>query len=132
MSQITLIAAVGRRGQLGLNGDMPWGRGHPEDLKRFREKTTGGIVIVGHNTWRWVAHLDGTHGRIFLEDNLRWTPFELAERLARRFDNPNIWIAGGAKTYARWMTRCTAFDITRLPYDGPADVWMPPIEWNQA
>ena len=123
MSEITLIAAIGERGQLGLKGDMPWGRGFPDDLKRFREVTAGGVVIVGHRTWPSVQHLNGTHGRLFLVDDPLRTPHKFADDIAITFGNPEIFIAGGAKTFARWMPRITAFDVTRLPFEGPADVY---------
>lgn len=126
MTQITLIAAIGQRGQLGLRGELPWasnfGHAYREDLRRFREVTTGGLVIVGHRTWPNVKHLDDTYGRVFVADDLRRHPVELTEAAARRFHR-SIFIAGGAKTYARWLRHITDFDVTLLPYDGEADVY---------
>ena len=45
---IYLIAAVGRQGQIGLNGRLPWR--HPEDLQWFKEQTMGKVVVCGFNT----------------------------------------------------------------------------------
>ncbi len=45
---IYLIAAVGRQGQIGLNGRLPWR--HPEDLQWFKEQTMGKVVVCGANT----------------------------------------------------------------------------------
>nr|AIA14822.1 Dihydrofolate reductase [uncultured bacterium] len=127
---VRLIAAIGRQGQLGLNGDMPWGRGHPEDLKRFRELTTGGIVVTGHRTFETVKHLDNTHGRRFIRDFASLSPVRyLADVVSEFGDDRVIWIAGGAKTYARFAPWVNEFVIRTVPYTGPADVFLPPL-WS--
>jgi len=38
-----------------------------------------------------------------------------------------IWIAGGAKTYARFLPHVRRAIVTLIDYDGPADVWMPQL-----
>jgi dihydrofolate reductase len=124
MTEIILIAAVGRQGQLGLNGGLPWGDDFKEDRKRFRNVTAGGIVISGYVTYQTIKHLDGTHDRAFLSD---WTDLTIPQQLLKVGRSRTIFIAGGAKTYTRWLPYITRFDITVLPYDGPADVYMPPL-----
>ncbi len=56
MIDVTLIAAIGQQGQLGLNGGLPWksnwGHAYLADLWRFRETTTGAVMIAGHRTAR--------------------------------------------------------------------------------
>ncbi len=47
---VELIAAVSRNAVIGLDGTLPWNI--PEDLRRFRELTTGHCVIMGYNTWQ--------------------------------------------------------------------------------
>jgi len=47
--KISLIVAVDKNRGIGKNGKMPW---HiPVDLKRFKELTTGNIVIMGRKTF---------------------------------------------------------------------------------
>ena len=45
----TIIAAVGKNLELGKNGDLIWHL--PNDLKFFKEKTTGHKVFMGRNTY---------------------------------------------------------------------------------
>ena len=126
--EIVLIAAVGKSGQLGLNGGLPWGEDFPEDRARFARVTTNGIVIVGRQTWDSVKHLNQTHGRMFMFDSTRGNdpiPQFSLDSVAK--SQATVFIAGGAKTYTRWMPYITRFDITVLDYDGAADVYMPPI-----
>lgn len=128
---VRLIAAIGRRGQIGLAGDMPWGRGFPEDLRRFRELTAGGIVLVGWRTWPTVERLQGTHGRRFIVDDVKLAPAEMLAQLQEpgvpgRKHRP-IWIAGGAKTYVRYAPFVEEVVIRRVPWDGPADTYLPDV-----
>jgi dihydrofolate reductase len=46
---ITLIAALARNGVIGKDNALPWHL--PEDLKHFKELTTGHAVIMGRKTW---------------------------------------------------------------------------------
>ena len=46
---LTLIAALARNGVIGNNNALPWHL--PEDLKHFKELTTGHAVIMGRKTW---------------------------------------------------------------------------------
>lgn len=46
---ICIIAAVADNGVIGKNGRIPWNI--PEDLKNFKNLTTGNTVIMGRKTW---------------------------------------------------------------------------------
>jgi dihydrofolate reductase len=129
MREIKLIAAVGRSGQLGLKGGLPWGDLFPEDRNEFRRRTAGGVVIVGHRTWPTVRHLQDTAGRSFLHDNTGVTPHGFLD-LYEIDPTQTVWIAGGASTYLRWLPMVTERVITVLDFDGPADVWMPRTVWS--
>jgi dihydrofolate reductase / thymidylate synthase len=49
MSTFKLAIAATRDGGIGARGTLPWRL--PGDLRRFRESTTGGVVIMGRRTW---------------------------------------------------------------------------------
>jgi dihydromethanopterin reductase len=125
---VRLIAAVGRSGQIGLKGGLPWGDLFPEDRIAFREATRDCPVIVGHNTWPSVKHLHGTHGRDFFKDNTGLRPQGFLRLYG--LEDRTVWIAGGAKTYLRWLPFAGERRITVLEWDGPADVWMPRDVWS--
>lgn len=121
---VNLIAAVGRSGQLGLYGRLPWH--DPEDLRWFRSNTIGGVIIVGYRTAQMLPTLPG-------RTTLVWERREAPERfLARiRETERTIWVAGGEKTYAAFMPFVRRAYITRIDYDGPADTFMPEL-WNSS
>lgn len=46
---VSIVVAHSRNGCIGRDGDLPWRL--PTDLKRFREITTGGAVVMGRRTY---------------------------------------------------------------------------------
>jgi dihydromethanopterin reductase len=122
MMDVRLIAAVGRRGQLGLGGRLPWH--DPVDLRWFKENTMGGVVLFGGRTYRAVGDLPG---RV----KARWSghspPGAVLMQIAARYKGKVIWIAGGAYTYTAFMPFVRVAVISRIDYDGEADSFMPPI-----
>ncbi len=67
MPDIRAMCAIGRRGQLGLSGRMPWenakGPEYTADVHRFFDLTRGQVILLGPRTYRSVptfAHEDRT------------------------------------------------------------------------
>jgi dihydrofolate reductase len=46
---ISIVVAHASNGVIGRDGDLPWRL--PSDLRRFRELTTGGTVVMGRATY---------------------------------------------------------------------------------
>lgn len=109
---ITAIVAIGRRGQLGLNGELPW---HDSaDLKWFREYTAGKVVIVGSATAKKLPELPG---RIVVVWHRDAHPSELVKQY------PDAVIIGGGMTYRAFSRYIKRWNISVVDYDGPADTW---------
>lgn len=50
---ISIVAAIGKNRELGKNNKLLW---HiPEDMKRFRQLTTGHVVIMGRKTYESIG-----------------------------------------------------------------------------
>lgn len=126
-ASVRCICAIGRSGQLGLDGMLPW-EGSPErvyveDVERFFEITRGHVLVAGPVTIRAVpdwalAHLTCVAVR----------SSERPEEVLSRFPGRIVYVGGGPAlwdVYARYIEH---WDINRLPYDGPADRWFKP-EW---
>lgn len=120
--QVNLIAAVGKSGQLGLEGRMPWH--DSEDLRFFRAMTVGRVVIVGMATYLKLPELPN---RIVLVDNPMITPEAFLAHVRADHDPSEVWVAGGAKTYARYMHLVRRSFVTHVDYDGEADTYFPPL-----
>ncbi|QIG73959.1 dihydrofolate reductase [Rhizobium phage RHph_N34] len=125
--KINLIAAVGKSGQIGLNGELPW---HDrEDLKWFQEVTAYGYLLAGHVTFESVRKKIHTLGRILVEDHKNSTVDSIRDHAAF-CGAKSIFIIGGAKTYTKWMPYVDRFYISRIDYDGPADTYFPEVNWR--
>ena len=52
--RISLIAAASENNVIGNHGTIPWNI--PEDMRHFRETTTGKPVIMGRKTYESIGH----------------------------------------------------------------------------
>lgn len=132
---VNLIAAVGKRGQLGFAGRIPWR--DPEDMRWFRWMTGGDVVVMGRKTWtslptptleaRTLVIVSANGSRSFTPDGANMPIPIDPERVMEIYFDRKIWVAGGEQIYRLWMPYVRRCYITRVDYDGPADVWMPPL-----
>lgn len=126
---ISLIAAIGRQGQIGLRGALPWH--DSQDLKWFRHMTRGAELVVGPKT---AAQLPVLHGRRVWIDDRAWEDpldFLRAHDLMASGQTPkvDIFVIGGAATYVRWLPQVGRLYLSRIAYDGEADTYMPSL-WD--
>ncbi|MEN3238581.1 dihydrofolate reductase [Methylobacterium ajmalii] len=120
MNNVAIIAAVGRSGQIGMNGVLPWYDG--EDLRWFRHVTMGQVLIVGSKTLELLPPLPG---RAVFGWGREIDPGQMVASLVEKNPDKMIFIAGGARTYQAFMPFVRTCHITRVNYDGPADTFMP-------
>ena len=124
---VRCICAIGQSGQLGLNGVLPWegnhGRPFQEDVARFFEITKGHVLLAGPRTIASVPQFAFKDRTIAVIRSAMKPDDVLAQYRGRV-----IFIGGGPpvwEVYARYIQH---WDVTRLPYDGPADRWFNP-DW---
>lgn len=134
---INLIAAVGTKGEIGYHGRIPW-LSDPniqntlrEDLGWFARQTAGGVIVVGTRTYNEMLTMGFVPGS---RDVWRWNGRHpvgafLAE-LEEAHPHRDVWVCGGAWTYQAFMPYIQRFHISRIPWTGPADAFLPPILGN--
>jgi len=124
-ADVRSICAIGQRGQLGLNGELPWeGNKDPEyvaDVKRFFEVTHGHVLLAGPKTFRSVPAFAFEH-RTIVELRSGMDP----EQTLARFPGRVVFIGGGPPVWDVYAPLIRHWDVTRLPYDGEADRWFNP------
>ena len=122
MAEVRAMCAIGRRGQLGREGRLPWegakGREFREDVQRFWAATRGHVLLVGPRTKRSIPAF-AYRDRTIVEIRSGEAP---ADVLAR-FPDRVIYIGGGPAVWTAYAGYIQRWDITRLPYDGEADRW---------
>lgn len=103
------IVAIGRNGQLGLDGELPWH--DADDLLWFKEFTMGKILIVGSNTAEKLPPLPGRELIVWAHDSFN------------RLIELDAVVIGGAATYEKFAPYINRWHIGRIDYDGPADTF---------
>ncbi len=105
---IKIIAAMTYDRVIGQNGKMPWRL--KDEIKHFKELTTGGTVIMGRNTWESIGSrpLKNRQNivltRTFIMDNINscCAVSSVGEALDKA-SNDSVWIIGGGEIYKEFM-----------------------------
>jgi dihydromethanopterin reductase len=125
MTDVRSICAIGQRGQLGLDGRLPWegakGAQYVADVQRFFEVTRGHVLVAGPKTIASVprfAYADRTIEVIRSADR--------PEDVIARYPGRVVFIGGGPPVWDVYAPFIRHWDVTRLPYDGDADRWFDP------
>jgi dihydromethanopterin reductase len=124
------ICAIGRRGQLGLGGVLPW-EGHkgPEyraDVQRFFDVTKGHVLVAGPRTFASIPAF-AFEDRTIVEIRSSMDP----EAVLSQFADRVVFVGGGPPVWDSYARYIRHWDVTRLPYDGDADRWFNP-QWLTA
>jgi dihydromethanopterin reductase len=124
-AQVRSMCAIGLSGQLGLDGRLPWeGDRRPEfvaDVARFFQLTQGHVLLAGPKTVSAIpsfALAERTVVTIRSGDDPR--------SMLERFPGRVVYIGGGPPVWDVYAPFIEHWDVTRLPYDGPADRWFDP------
>lgn len=137
---LTAIAAVARNRVIGRDNDMVWHL--PEDWKRFRRVTDGGVLVMGRRTHESIgAPLPGretivlTRDPSYSDDRVRIV-HSVEEALAALRDYPEKrwWVAGGGQVYALFWDHLTDLDVTEVDEEPEGDALFPvidPVEWRE-
>lgn len=118
---------------IGLQGRLPWH--YPEDLKFFRQTTTGHTVLMGRKTYESIGKPLPNRRNIVLSTTLSPQPgVEVIRELAQLETLPGldsqgtIFLIGGAQLFDLLLPDCAGVYLTRVlpPYEG--DVSLQPFE----
>lgn len=128
---ISLIAAVSKNGVIGRDQKLPWDL--PEDLKRFKEITTGAPVILGRKTFESIGRLLPGRKNIIVtrrRDLLvpgAFVAASLEEALALAEAAPETFILGGGEIYRLALPIADRLYLTEVDVRIEGDATFP--EW---
>ncbi|MBP9998812.1 MAG: dihydrofolate reductase, partial [Bacteroidales bacterium] len=132
MTERCIIAAIGRKNELGVNGDLPW---HiAEDLKYLKRTTLGCPVIMGRTTYESLPFkpLKGRKNIVLSRKELSIEGVccvkDIEAAFAQVEGEPRCFVMGGASIYAQTMDCVDKLYITHVNAEVPqADVFFPEI-----
>lgn len=136
--RVTLIAACDRNRIIGTGNRLPWSL--PEDLKRFRQITSGHPVIMGRKTYESIGRplpnrenfvitrngafaAPGVHRAGSLEQAL-----EGAREACRKAGVQEAFVIGGGEIYRQALPRADRLYLTRVETEVEGDASFP--EWQ--
>jgi dihydrofolate reductase len=139
MTQVTLIAAVGRNGVIGVDNDMPWHL--PEDFAFFKRMTMGHPMVMGRKTFESIGRVLPGRRSIVVTRQQDWhhpdveTAHSLSEALSLAGPADEVYVCGGGEVYAEAMPWAHRLLITEVAQSPEGDVRFPPIDpadWREA
>lgn len=138
---ISLIAAIGKNRQLGVNNKIPWNV--KEDIKNFKKLTFGHHILMGRKTFQSIGKaLPGRVNIVITRNNkfeykncLVFDCSYKAIEFAEKNGETELFIIGGASIYDFFLKNNLANKIylTEVNYDGNADTFFPKFkkeEWK--
>lgn len=101
---INALFAVDHYGGMGLNGSLPWPH-NAADMKRFKELTTGHVVVMGHKTWKDPKMPKPLNGRtvyvaastpVSYASTIKGNLTDRLLEIEKNHPNQIIWVIGGS------------------------------------
>ena len=138
MTNVTLIAAVGRNGVIGAGNAMPWRI--PEDFAFFKRTTMGHPMIMGRKTFDSIGRVLPGRRTIVVTHQPNWhhpaveTAHSLSEALSLAGPADVVFVCGGGQIYAEAMAWAHRLLITEVDQSPDGDVRFPPINpsrWHE-
>ncbi|GAA4124956.1 dihydrofolate reductase [Knoellia locipacati] len=139
MTQVTLIAAVGRNGVIGSDNDMPWHL--PEDFAFFKRTTMGHAMVMGRKTFDSIGRALPGRRTIVITRQADWrhpdveTVHSLDDALGLAGPVGEVFVAGGGEIYAQAMPFAHRLLITEVEQEPEGDVTFPEIDpavWHES
>lgn len=138
MSIIIVVAMTPGNHVIGDKGQIPWKL--PDDLKRFKDITTGKPIIMGRTTHESIGRKLPGRENIVLTKQLGYKPHPGCYVASTVFDainiansfNPEIAIIGGGEIYKQTISYANTLHVTYVHGTYVGDAFFPPIgpEWE--
>lgn len=142
---ISLIAAVAENGIIGGGNTLLWNI--PEDLKHFKEKTSGHTIIMGRKTFESIGRplphrinivitrdsqylRDGISVMNSLEEALQFASLEQGKAFEQNQEEIETLIIGGGEIYHQAIEKADKLYITEVHKVFDGDVTFPEIDKN--
>lgn len=130
--QITLIAAMGKNREIGLDGQMPWHL--PAELQHFKKATMDRAIVMGRKTWQAIGRPLSGRQNIVISRNtgLKAEGAEVVSSLQQAVDqstSPEIMVIGGGQLYELALPMAQRLILTLIDIEPEADTWFP--QWDQ-
>ena len=136
MNNISIIAAIGKNNELGKDNKLLW---HiSEDLKRFKNITSGHSVIMGRKTFNSIKNkaLPNRRNIVITSDTSFTAPnieivHSIDEAMKLTKSEKEVFILGGATIYKQFIPYTFRMYLTIVHKAYEADIFFPEFDISQ-
>jgi dihydrofolate reductase len=130
---ISIIVAIAENNAIGKNNDLLW---HiPEDMKRFRQITSGHKIIMGKRTYESLPYRPLKNRTNIVISDIPGDHYEgcvMAYSIQEATDHcspdEECFIIGGGMVYRQFLPLADKLYITRVDKSFDADIFFPDID----
>lgn len=141
--KISMIVAMSKNRAIGKDNKLLWHL--PSDLKYFKEKTQGKVVLMGRKTFESIGKPLPNRINIVLTSDKNYLPESFVNLESKNFDSGSLivtnslekletylhdkcdelFIIGGATLYEQYMSRANTVYITEVDVETEGDTHFP-------
>ncbi|PIF44216.1 dihydrofolate reductase [Chryseobacterium sp. 52] len=129
----TIVVAMGEKNEIGFENKLLWHL--PEDLKHFKNITSGHPIIMGRKTYESIGKALPNRTNIVISRKKKWFEegilivgsIKEAIKFAKKIDE-NVFIIGGGNIYEQTMDIVDKLEVTLVKADLEADTFFPKID----
>lgn len=132
----SIIVAMGKEREIGVGPSLPWRI--PEDMRRFKELTTGHTIIMGRKTYESIGKPLPNRTNIIVTKNQNYEApgcivvHSLDEALEKTDPGEEVFVIGGATIYKQTLPVADKMYVTEVDEIYPdADVFFPEFDLNE-
>lgn len=129
---IKIVVAVSKNWVIGNNNTLIWKL--PNDLKRFKEITTGGSVVMGRKTYESIGRPLPNRRNIIITRDLNYhiEDCEVVNSIeeALLLTNNDCFIIGGGEIYKQSLPITDVIYLTRIDEEFEGDTYFPELNKN--
>lgn len=131
MMLISLVVAVSSNNVIGKNNQLPWHL--PNDLKHFKQLTTGHAVLMGRKTFDSLGKPLPNRRNIVISRSIKQIEgceavASIEEALELCKEEKEIFIIGGAEIFREALPIVNRIELTRIHQNFEGDTFFPKID----
>ncbi|MDA9221470.1 dihydrofolate reductase [Methylophilaceae bacterium] len=129
MNKFSIIVAMSENYVIGLNNSLPWHLS--DDLKRFKEITTGHQIVMGRKTYESIGKPLPNRDNFVLTRNAK-LQIDGINVIKSLNDIPSsdkkTFIIGGGEIYTQLINSCDELLVTKIHCEIDGDAYFPIID----
>lgn len=132
---LSIVVAIAKNNAIGKDNKLLWRL--PNDLKHFKQITTGHNIIMGRKTLESLPKLLPDRHHIVLTRDSEYkvssemvSVFNSVEELLKSLGGEEYFVIGGGQIYRELLPYCNKLYLTVLDKEYEGDTYFPPINYD--